>query len=654
MGARCGHSVAGHVSVTDAPAAPRGLWRAVLADPDLVTAIICGALLLAGWIGSLAGVPEPAEMGLYIASCLAGGWRTTIHALQQLLRLSLDVDMLMLVAALGAVALGRPGEGAMLLFLFSLGHGLEGFATDRARNAIRALGQLTPKSAKVIRQGVEQELPVESLRAGDVVRVLPGERLPVDGIVEDGSSSIDQSPITGESVPVHRALGDGVFAGTVNGDGALRIRMTRPASESTMARMIRLVEESQQNKGQTQRMTERFTRVYTPIVLVSVPVLVGVLMGVFGMTFADAFIRAMAVLVGASPCALVISTPSAMLAGIAQAARRGVLIKGGAHLESLGTVRAIAFDKTGTLTRGKPEATDVIAADGATEPEVLAIAAAVDGSSSHPLAQAIVRRARQDRALALEASDVRLLSGKGMEGVVGGRRAIVCAPGMLDGVQAPAMPDELAPRVRALQDQAKTVSMVVHGDRVIGAVALADTVRPGAREMLAGLRRAGVSRLVMLTGDNERVARSIGDQVGIDEVKAGLLPEQKIMEVRGLLASHGRVAMVGDGVNDAPALAAATVGVAMGAGGTDVALEAADVALMADDLSKVGFVIGLSRAARSIVIQNVTVSMGVVAMLVPLAALDIVNLAGAVVLHEGSTVVVAFNALRLLGYRHHA
>ena len=654
MGARCGHSAAASPLTTHAPAASGSVWRAVLADPDLVTSLICGALLLAGWSCSLAGVPEPAVMGLYIASCLSGGWRTTIHAVQQLLRLSLDVDMLMLVAALGAIALGRPGEGAMLLFLFSLGHGLEGFATDRARNAIRALGQLTPKFARVVRQGVEQELPVEALRAGDVVRVAPGERLPVDGVIEEGSSSIDQSPITGESVPVHRAAGDGVFAGTVNGDGALRIRMTRPASESTMARMIRLVEESQQNKGQTQRMTERFTRIYTPIVLVSVPVLVGVLMGLFGMTFADAFIRAMAVLVGASPCALVISTPSAMLAGIAQAARKGVLIKGGAHLESLGTVRAIAFDKTGTLTRGKPEATDVIAAEGATEPEVLAVAAAVDSSSSHPLAQAIVRRARDERALELEASDVRLLSGKGMEGIVGGRRAIVCSPGMLDGVQAPAMPDGLATRVRALQERAKTVSMVVHGDRVIGAVALADTVRPGAREMLSSLRGAGVSRLVMLTGDNERVARSIGEQVGIDDVKAGLLPEQKIGEVRALLASHGRVAMVGDGVNDAPALAAATVGVAMGAGGTDVALEAADVALMADDLSKVGFVIGLSRAARSIVIQNVTISMGVVAMLVPLAALDIVNLAGAVVLHEGSTVIVAFNALRLLGYRHHA
>jgi Cd2+/Zn2+-exporting ATPase len=654
MGARCGHSVAARAAGSDGLASGRSLWRSIIADPDLATALLCGALLLAGWICSLSGVPEPAVIGLYIASCLTGGWRTTIHAVQQLLRLSLDVDMLMLVAALGAIALGRPGEGAMLLFLFSLGHGLEGFATDRARNAIRALGQLTPQVARVVRQGVEQELPVESLRAGDVVRVAPGERLPVDGIVEQGSSSIDQSPITGESVPVHRAIGDGVFAGTVNGDGALSIRMTRPSSESTMARMIRLVEESQQNKGQTQRMTERFTRVYTPIVLVCVPVLIGTLMGLFGMDFSDAFIRAMAVLVGASPCALVISTPSAMLAGIAQAARNGVLIKGGAHLESLGTVRAIAFDKTGTLTRGQPEATDVIAAEGATEPEVLAVAAAVDRSSSHPLAAAIVRRADSERALVLEASDVKLLSGKGMEGIVGGRRALVCSPGALDGTLAPMMPDALAPAVHALQDQAKTVSMVVHGDRVIGAVALADTVRPGARETLEGLRRAGVSRLVMLTGDNERVARSIGAQVGIDEVKAGLLPERKILEVRALLESHGRVAMVGDGVNDAPALAAATVGVAMGAGGTDVALEAADVALMADDLSKVGFVIGLSRAARRIVIQNVTISMGVVAVLVPLAALDIVNLAGAVVLHEGSTVVVAFNALRLLGYRHHA
>lgn len=620
-------------------------------DPDLLSAIVCALLLLAGIIAPRLGVGELGTWSLLLLSCIAGGWHVTIRSIAQLWQFKFDVDLLMLVAAIGAGLIGQLYEAAILLFLFSLGHGLEGLATDRARNAIRALGKLTPKTARVVRDGVNQDLPVESILVGDFVRVMPGERIAVDGEVREGESAVDQSPITGESVPVHKVVGSGVFAGTVNGDGLLLVATTRLSSQSTMARMIQLVEESQANKGRTQRLTEKFTRIYTPIVLASVPTLIAIMTMGFDMTFPAAFLRAMAVLVGASPCALVISTPSAVLAGIAQAARNGVLIKGGMHLESLGTVRAIAFDKTGTVTQGRPEVTDLVASDHSTAKEVLSIALALDQHSSHPLAMAVGRRGRADGVEPSAIESVRAIPGRGVEGVVGGDRALIAGPRAFGRNGVPPIPTQLRARIAELESQSRTVSVVSIGDRVVGAIAMADPVRPDVARIFGQLKALGISRLIMLTGDNSQVAATVAQQLGIDDVKAELLPEIKILEVKALMQKWGSVAMVGDGVNDAPALATATVGIAMGASGTDVALEAADVALMADDLSKLPVAVGLSRAARRTIMQNVVISLGVVAVLAPCAALGLVPLSGAVVLHEGSTVLVAFNALRLLGYR---
>lgn len=625
--------------------------RNPLLDPDLLSAILCGSFLIAGVSAKHFGVDETGARILLWIACAAGGWRVTIRSLQQLFRAQLDVDLLMLVAAMGAGYINQWEEAAILLLLFSLGHGLEGLATDRARNAIRALGTLTPKIARVIRDGSAREIAVESILVGDLVRVMPGERIAVDGDIHEGETAVDQSPITGESVPVHKTVGSSVFAGTINGDGLIMVTTTKLSTQTTMARMVQLVEESQANKGRTQRMTEKFTRIYTPIVLASVPTIIFIMMQFFDMTFAQAFLRAMAVLVGASPCALVISTPSAVLAGIAQAARSGVLIKGGMHLESLGTVRAIAFDKTGTVTRGRPEVTDVIGFDGASERDVLALALALDQHSSHPLAMAITRRAHRDGVIASEIESVRAIPGRGVEGVIAGARALIAGPRAFSRNGNPPIPRALGERIAALEQQSRTVAVVSLGDRVLGAVAMVDQVRPDVARIFARLKSLGIARLIMLTGDNATVARAVAAPLGIDEVKAELMPESKIAEVRVLMKEWGSVAMVGDGVNDAPALATATVGIAMGASGTDVALEAADIALMADDLSKLPFAVGLSRRTRRTIVQNVVISLGVVGMLVPLTAIGLIPLSVAVVLHEGSTVVVAFNALRLLRYR---
>lgn len=643
------------------------LWRSVLGNADLLSAIGSGALLGGGFVaGHLVAAPpedpSPLVTGIFLASALIGGWRAVLTSLQQLLRFQFDVDLLMVVAAIGAGAVGRIEEGAMLLFLFSLGHGLEGFATERARRAIDGLGALTPEVASRMLDsssaaGDVEVVRVSSLAVGDLVRVLSGERLPVDGVVERGESSVDQSPITGESVPVAKVAGAMVFAGSLNGDGVLIVRATKLSSESTMARMVRLVEESQASKGRVQRTAEKFTRIYTPVILVIVPILIGTLCSL-GFNFADAFTRAMAVLVGASPCALAISTPSAVLAGIARAARAGVLVKGGASMEALGMVDVVAFDKTGTLTAGTPEVTEVLAADGHSRESVLRIAVALDAQSSHPLARAVVRAAQAvglngaaTTGAAATATGVRALRGKGVAGEVDGERAALLSPrAVIAGSEWPTPDDTLRAAVIAAEARAQTVSMVVLGSRVIGAIGISDPPRASAASTITRLRASGIRRTVMLTGDNSEVARAIGLAVGVDEVRADLLPEQKIDAVKRLLGESRGVAMVGDGVNDAPALAAATVGIAMGAGGTDVALEAADVALMSDDLSALPFAFELSRRTRTIIRQNVAISLGVVGLLVIAASIGWVGLGVAVVLHEGSTVIVAFNALRLLGY----
>ena len=533
-----------------------------------------------------------------------------------------DIDTLMIVAAAGAAALGAWEEGALLLFLFSLGHALEHMAMDRARKAIEALAELAPKTAIVQRDGEEIEVRVEELQRGDRVIVKPGQRIPADGQIASGNSAVNQSPVTGESMPVDKQPGDKVFAATVNGEGALVVEVTRLARESILARMVEMVAEAQTQKSPTQRFTDRFERIFVPVVLVGAALLI-VLPPLFGVPFAVSFYRAMAVLVAASPCALAIATPSAVLSGIARAARGG------------------------TLTVGKPKVTDVVAVSG-DETHLLTIAAAVESRSAHPLAQAVVTEAKRRGLSWGEAGEVEAVTGKGLRAEFDGQKIAIGNAKLFEGE---AIPEAIQQQAARLQTEGKSIMLIQMDGTFMGVVALADIPREGVKQVLERLHQTGIRKTIMLTGDNERVGRAIADAVGLDEVKAGLLPEGKVKAMEELGQRYGQVAMVGDGVNDAPAMALATVGIAMGGAGTDVALETADVALMADDLSKLPFAVALSRASRRIIRQNLWVSLGVVALLIPATLFGWAGIGVAVLLHEGSTLVVVINALRLLAYK---
>ncbi|MHB9022385.1 MAG: heavy metal translocating P-type ATPase [Halothiobacillus sp.] len=614
---------------------------------ELIFSGVAGLLLLTGWLAGLAGAPRGLlSLGLLLGAYAAGGFFTLRDAWQSLRSRRFDIDTLMIVAAVGAGALGAWVEGALLLFLFSLGHALEHMAMDRARKAIEALAELAPKTAVVQRDGAEIEVRVEELQRGDRVIVKPGQRIPADGQVVSGNSAVDQAPVTGESMPVDKQSGDKVFAGTVNGEGALVVEVIKLTQESTLARMVELVAEAQTQKSSTQRFTDRFERIFVPAVLVGVGLLI-VLPPLFGFPFAESFYRAMAVLVAASPCALAIATPSAVLSGIARAARGGVLIKGGAHLENLGVLTAIAFDKTGTLTIGKPAVTDVVAVSGSEE-RLLTVAAAVESRSAHPLAQAVVAEAKGRGLTWNEAGEVEAVTGKGVRAEFDGRKVTIGNVKLFDGEP---IPDAIQQQVERLQTEGKSIMLIQADGQFLGIVALADTPRETVKQVLERLHQLGIQKTIMLTGDNERVGRAIADAVGLDEIKAGLLPEDKVKAMEELSQRYGQVAMVGDGVNDAPAMARATVGIAMGGAGTDVALETADVALMADDLSKLPFAVALSRASRRIIRQNLWVSLGVVALLIPATLSGWAGIGVAVLIHEGSTLVVVINALRLLAYK---
>ena len=648
----------GHAGHSHAAVDPNANW--FQKNPELSMSLLSGVLAGIGFLGSkYFGLPTPVAVGIYVLAYLAGGWDLARHTVPTVLRGKFDVEFLMLVAACGAAALGEWFEGALLLFLFSFGHALEHFAMDRARNAIEALGKLTPKIALVRREGKEIEMPVEGLRVGDVAIVRPGDRVAVDGKITQGRSAIDQSPITGESVPVEKNVGDGVFAGSINGDGALEVEVTKLAKDSTMSRVIKMVEEAQSQKSPTQSFTDRFETIFVPIVLAIVvlaavvpPLLgnVGIVLPLIGpLTWKEAILRALSTLVAASPCALALATPAAVLAGIGQAARNGVLIKGGVHLENLGTLGAIALDKTGTITRGKPAVSDIISLE-MEEKEFLRLVAAVETRSTHPLAQAVVRRAQADKLELPAAGELKNVQGRGVESTVGNELIRIGNLKMFEEANI-AVPPELAQKVQALSDTGKPIMIVGRGERVLGALALADEIRPESRAALEKLRAMGVPNLIMLTGDNARVAKTIAQTAGVTDFRGDLMPEDKVTAIKDLLQKHGQVAMVGDGVNDAPALATATVGIAMGAGGTDVALETADVALMADDMTKLPFAVGLSRLSRAIIKQNLWISLGVIALLMPSTLFGLAGISMAVIFHEGSTLIVVFNALRLLRYK---
>jgi Cd2+/Zn2+-exporting ATPase len=612
---------------------------------ELIVSAIAGALLLAGWLLGLRHDAHVVSVALLAASLVIGGYYATRDAWQSIRERVLDIDVLMIVAAAGAAALGQWAEGALLLVLFSLGHALEHLAMDRARHAMGALADLAPKTALVVRDGAELELPVENLLRGDQVLVRPGQRIPADGKVLEGSSAVDQAAITGESMPVDKAAESLVFAGTVNGEGLLRVEVSKLAKDSSLARMVQLVAEAQTDKSPTQRFVTKFEKVFVPLVLIGVLMLIAI-PPFMGFPFAESFYRAMAVLVAASPCALAIATPSAVLAAVARAARGGVLIKGGVHLENLRSLSVIAFDKTGTITTGKPSVTDVVVLHG-DEANLLATAASVESRSGHPLAQAVVQAARLRKLEWPAASDVQSVTGKGMHAVVSYAKVSI---GNLRLFAEEVVPDAVREQVARLESLGKT-TMLVRADGVfLGLLALADTARPGMPEVIARLALIGIRQTVMLTGDNEQVARAVAASVGITDVRAGLLPEDKLKVIDDLMHENKLVAMVGDGVNDAPAMARATIGIAMGGAGTDVALETADVALMADDLSRLPFAIALSRASHTVIQQNLWAAFGVVALLIPATLFGLASMGIAVVIHEGATVLVVLNALRLLRF----
>ncbi|MES2290944.1 MAG: heavy metal translocating P-type ATPase [Pseudomonadota bacterium] len=637
-------------------------------NTELIFALACGAVLAIGFaIEKLVGsAPGWVPTALYMAAYVFGGFFTLREAIDNLRLKKFEIDTLMLVAAAGAAALGAWAEGALLLFLFSLGHALEHYAMGRAKRAIEALAKLAPATARVRRDGATVEIPVEQLAVGDIVVVRPNERLPADGFIVLGSSAIDQAPVTGESIPVDKVAvtdpvaararpeqvdaSSRVFAGTINGGAAIEIEVTRRSSETALAKVVKMVSEAETQKSPTQRFTDRFERVFVPAVLALAFSLLFAWVFV-DEPFRDSFYRAMAVLVAASPCALAIATPSAVLSGVARAARGGVLIKGGAPLENLGSLKAIAFDKTGTLTEGKPKITDVVPIDAADEVELLAIAVAVEALSDHPLAQAIVTQGRErlgDRALP-DASDLKSLTGQGVTATVGGETVWIGKAEMFGTDGIPALGDATAKAITALRANGRTTMVVRKGSKDLGAIGLMDTPRKVAKAALRRLHDMGITRMIMISGDHQRVAQAIASDVGLDEAWGDMMPEQKVAAIKEL-AGEDKVAMVGDGVNDAPAMANATVGIAMGAAGSDVALETADVALMADDLAHLPFAVGLSRKTRSIIRQNVFVSLGVVAILVPATILGL-GIGPAVAMHEGSTLLVVINALRLLGYR---
>ena len=623
----------------------------------LVLAAVSGIL----WLGSLAAEHLADQGGiaaaLAVGAIVAGGWHIVPRGVRAAMNRALDMNFLMSVAAIGAVLIGEHEEGASAMFLFAVAQLLETYSMDRARRAIKALMDVAPAEATVLRGGVEVRVPVDRVEVGETVVVRPGEKIAVDGVVISGRSGVDQAPITGESMPVDKEPAAEVFAGSLNGEGALEVRSTKPAADTTLARIIHAVEEAQATRAPSQAFVDRFARVYTPAVvaLALLVLLVPPLLG-WG-TWGTWIYRALALLVVACPCALVISTPVTIVSALAGAARRGILIKGGVHLETAGRARVVALDKTGTLTEGRPEVVEVVSMDGEDPGEVLALAAATEARSQHPLARAVLRHA-QERGFAVRPSaDLQAITGKGVRAQVGERTVYVGNERLFVGLGA--LDGDLRTRLAA-QSAAGRTAVLVGADsgngapvRVLGLIAIADRVRPEASRALRALHGAGIRRIVMLTGDNEGTARAVaaslgGPGVGVDEFRAELLPEEKTAAVAELRAAHGAVLFVGDGVNDAPALAAADVGVAMGAGGTDVALETADIALMTDDLGRLATTIRLARKAEGIIRANIAFALLTKAAFVILAVLGYATLWMAVFADMGASLLVVMNGLRAL------
>ncbi len=609
---------------------------------------VAGLLILAGWGVGLIGGRTQMTIPLFAAAMLVGGYATIRQGLRALTRFRFDMNGMMTGAVTGAALIGQWEEGAVVAFLYAVSNWLEGYTMDRARRSIHALMDLAPREARVRRNGKEDVVPVEDVRVGDLLVVRPGEKLAMDGTIRTGASAVNQAPITGESVPVDKGPGDPVYAGTLNGHAALEVEVTRRVQDTTLARIIHLVEEAQARRAPSQQFVDRFARIYTPAVFGLALGLMVVPPFLFGQPWSPWIYRGLALLIVSCPCALVVSTPVTIVSAIANAARHGILIKGGAYLEELGCLKAIALDKTGTLTRGRPELTDVIPLDGGLSDRLLALAAAVEAQSEHPLARAVVRAAQRRNLPIPGSGGFTAIPGKGGHAVVGDERVFVGSPRLFAEIGKGGWDGD---SVRLLEAQGKTVMLVGTAQRPLGLLALADPIRPESERAIADLRTEGIQHVALLTGDNRAAAETIARQVGADTVRSEVLPDQKVEAVRALRAEFGSLAMVGDGVNDAPAMAASNVGVAMGVAGSDVALETADVALVTDDLSKLPFLMRLGRAAVRVIRQNIAFSLLIKTLAIAAVFPNWLTLWLAVLGDMGASVLVTANGMRLLALR---
>lgn len=614
-------------------------WR----TPRMLLTAASGLLFAVGVALQLAGAPEFTRVVPYAAAILVGGLPIFRAAISALKARHLDMNALMSMAVIGAVGIGAFGEATLVVVLFSAGNALQVFAIDRTRGAVRALMRLAPDEVLVQRDGVESLVPAEGVGVGELVVVRPGERLAVDGEVFEGQTTVDEAPVTGESTAVEKSPGDAVFSGSLNGSGGIVVRATREAGDSTLQRIARMVDEAQGSEAPAEQFVDRFSRVYTPLV-VAIAVALATVPPLLGADFGTWFYRALALLIIACPCSLVISTPVTVVSGIGAASRRGILIKGGAVLEAAGRLKALVFDKTGTLTEGRPVVSGVVVLEGHDRNEALRLAGALERRSEHPLAHAVLSAADETGQALPAVSGFRRIPGRGAEGEIEGRRYLIGSPRLFAEKSIPL--DIARPALRDVEEAGETPVILGGPEGPMAVFGLADAVRQDAHGALETLRSAGVRELIMLTGDAESPARRVADTLGL-AYRAQLLPEQKVESVRKLVEKHGAAGMVGDGINDAPALAASTVGFAMGAAGTDVALETADVALMQDDLRKLAAAVRLSRGAERIIRQNVFVSIAIKGVFVLLAPFGLVTLWLAVLADMGTSIAVTLNGLRL-------
>ncbi len=589
---------------------------------------------------------HPATVGSFLGAILIGGYSLFKVGLKNLAKLQFDMKTLMTIAIIGAAIIGEWAEGAVVVFLFALSEALESYSMDKARQSIKSLMDIAPKMAIIRRGNRTMEIDVEEVQIGDILLIKPGQKIAMDGEVVKGQSSINQAAITGESIPVHKTAGDEVFAGTMNEEGSLEVRVTKRVEDTTIAKIIHLVEEAQAEKAPSQQFVDRFAKYYTPAIMV-IALLVAIIPPLlFGGVWSEWIYSGLAVLVVGCPCALVVSTPVAIVTAIGNAARNGVLIKGGIYLEETGQIKAIAFDKTGTLTEGKPEVTDIVLLTDKGEQEVLNIAQAIEQFSQHPLASAIARKANRIHAEAYEADGFTSITGKGAMATVLGIEYFIGSPILFEGMLD--MNNEVKEKIRYLQSEGKTVMLLGTEHNVDALIAVADQIRESSKSIIQKLHELGIKKTVMLTGDNKLTGNAIGLSLGLTETKSELLPEDKLLEIKKLAEKYGNVAMVGDGINDAPALATANVGIAMGGAGTDAALETADIALMADDLEKLPFTISLSRKTLSIIKENITFALILKIIALLLVIPGWLTLWIAIFADMGATLIVVLNSMRLI------